>query len=144
MPTDGRHPAQATADSTDAMWRVTQQSLADAEQYVDAGSRVPPMRTMSALTRAIATPFVGLRPRAARRPGTAVVQSGDGAHVYAITEATRSELQAIRARPTRPGRAGDPRERSDRHRERERRHGRGSSTSFTRTGPRSTDTATSA
>jgi O-antigen chain-terminating methyltransferase len=96
MPTDSRHPA----DSTDAMWRVTQQSLADAEQYVDAGSRVPPMRTLSALSRAIATPFVKLYVRLAQL----VVREQQSFNqetvrtLRAITDATRSELQAIRAR----------------------------------------------
>jgi SAM-dependent methyltransferase len=85
---------------TDSSWDAVGRTVADAEQYVDAGSRVPPMRTLSALTRALVTPFVKLFLRVSQL----VVREQQSFNVEtirairALTDASRRHLLTIEHR----------------------------------------------
>jgi SAM-dependent methyltransferase len=94
---DEERPARP---SPEPAWEVARRTLAAAEQYVAAGSHVPPMHTLSRFTRAIVTPFVKLFLRLAQLI-TREQQSFNVETVRtlrALTEATRTDLHAVEHR----------------------------------------------
>jgi len=89
-----------THASPDPAWEVARRIVAEAERYVAAGSQVPPMSTLSALTRALITPFVKMFLRVAqlitREQQSFNVETIRALH--ALTEATRTHLRAVEDR----------------------------------------------
>ena len=98
MPRNDEEPV--THRSPDAAWEVARRAVAEAELYVRAGSQVPPMRTLSAISRVVVTPFVKLYLRLAQLV-TREQHSFNHETIralHALTEATQTHLRAVEAR----------------------------------------------
>lgn len=100
VPRDDDEEPMPPAAPEPTPWSLAQRAVGAAEQYVWAGSQVPPMHSLSTVTRAIVRPFV----KAFLRLLQLVTREQQSFNVEtvralrAVTDATRGQLTAIEAR----------------------------------------------